>query len=70
MKRTVAMMPVVCYRTKRGDEYLAYYHHNKETAQHEVDKLNKDKPQKMWNGVKIDWDDVVEFFVDEQEERY
>lgn len=70
MKRTVAMMPVVCYRTKRGDEYLAYYHHNKETAQHKVDKLNKDKPQKMWNGINIDWDDVVEFFVHEQEEMY
>lgn len=70
MRRTVTMMPVVCYRTKKDDEYLAYYHHNKEIAQHEVDKLNKYKPQKMWNGVKIDWDDVEEFFVDEQEEMY
>jgi hypothetical protein len=69
MKKTT-IMPVVCYRTKRGNKYLAYYHHNKEIAQHEVDKLNKYKPQKMWNGVKIDWDDVEEFFVDEQEEMY
>ena len=63
MKKTT-MMPVVCYRTKRGNKYLA------QIAQHEVDKLNKYKPQKMWNGVKIDWDDVEEFFVDEQEEMY
>lgn len=64
------MIPVVCYRTKRGNECLAYYHHNREAAQREVDKLNKYKPQKMWNGIKIDWNAVVEFFVDEQEEMY
>lgn len=43
MEKTTTI-PIVCYRTKRGNKYLTYYHHNKETAQHEVDKLNKHKP--------------------------
>lgn len=64
------LYPTVCYTTKSGKSYLAYYHYSKEIAQHEVDKLNKYKPQKMWNDIKIDWDDVEEFFVDEQEEMY
>lgn len=67
MKKTVPTMPTVCYTTKNGKTYLAYYHYNKEKAQQEVDKLNKDKPNKMWNGVSIDWNDTKEFFVSEQE---
>lgn len=69
MKKTTTMS-VVCYKTKRGNKYLAYYHYNKEIAQHEVEKLNKYKPQEMRNGTKIDWNDVEAFFVDEQEEMY
>lgn len=64
-------MTVICYETKKGDTYLAYYtYKTKEEAQKEADELNTTKPAKLWNGVAIDWSDVDHYFVDEQEEMY
>lgn len=62
------MMMVICYETKKGGTYLAYYtYKTKEEAQKEADELNTTK---LWNGVAIDWSDVDHYFVDEQEEMY
>lgn len=39
------MMTVICYETKKGDTYLAYYtYKTKEEAQKEADELNTTKP--------------------------
>lgn len=65
------MITVICYETKNGDSYLAYYtYKTKEEAQKEVDELNTIKPIKLRNGEAIDWNNVNYFFVDEQEEMY
>ena len=77
MKRTV-----ICYRNneptyynkgtkweKTYNEFLAYYTYKTiEEAQKEVDEINATKPEKLWNGEKIDWTKIKEFFVSEQEE--
>ena len=65
------MMIVICYETKQGDTYLAYYtHKTKEKAQKEVDELNTTRPTKLWNGEAINWNNINHYFVDEQEEMY
>lgn len=65
------MMTVICYETKQGDTYLAYYtYKTKEEAQQEVNELNTTKPAKLWNGELINWDNINHYFVDEQEEMY
>ena len=75
------MMTTICYRTieptiynkgtdfeKRCDELLAYYTCKSiEEATTEVETLNTTKPSTMFNGEKIDWNNIKEFFVDEQE---
>lgn len=60
------MMTVICYETKKGDTYLAYYTYKTK----EADELNTTKPAKLQNGVTIDWNDIDHYFVDEQEEMY
>lgn len=60
----------VCYTTKTGESYLAYYHYNKEIAEKVVKDLNTNKPNKLFNGDPIDWNKVDKFFVHEQEEMY
>lgn len=60
-------LPVVCYITKKGQSYLSYYHYNKAMAEKEVELINKEKPLKLKNGDKVDWEEVDEFFVGEQE---
>ena len=58
----------VCRRTFDGREFLEYYTYlSKEDAQKEVDKLNEERPEKLFNGIKIDWNKTKEFFVSEQE---
>lgn len=65
------MMTVICYETKQGDTYLAYYtYKTKEEAQQEVNELNTTKPAKLWNGELINWANIDHYFVDEQEEMY
>lgn len=50
-------------------EFLAYYtHKTAEEAKAEADKLNSEKPAKLWNGKPIDWNEVEYFFASEQEE--
>lgn len=77
-------MTVVCYKTKtpvyynKGtkyestcDTFLSYYAgKSREAAQKDVDEINRTKPEKLWNGEKIDWTKVDHFFVDDQEEMY
>ena len=75
------MMTTICYRTieptiynkgteyeKSNDTFLAYYTCKSiEEATTEVEMLNTAKPSTLFNGQKIDWNEVKEFFVDEQE---
>lgn len=61
-------MTVICYRRKDGEEFLAYYtHKNLVEGAKECDELNKNRPNKLWYGEKIDWDSIKEFFVSEQD---
>lgn len=54
---------------KRCNEFLAYITNGTiEDAQKECDKLNAERPTKMWNGKKIDWTKIAYFFADEQED--
>ena len=65
------MMTVISYETKKRDKYLAYYTYKSvEEAQKEADALNTEKPTKMWNGEKIDWNEINRFYVKRQEEMY
>ena len=75
------MMTTICYRTikptiynkgteyeKSNDTFLAYYTYKSiEEATTEVETLNTTKPSTLFNGQKIDWNTVKEFFVEEQE---
>lgn len=77
------MMTVICYKThepvvynkgtkyeKKHDTFLAYYtHKSKEEAQKEVDRLNSEKPERLWNGELAHCDERT-YFVSEQEEMY
>jgi hypothetical protein len=61
----------ICYRTYDGNEYLAYYtYKNTVEAQAEADRLNTERPATLFNGEKVDWNRVKEFFVHRQEEFY
>ena len=65
------MRTVIIYKTKQNETYLAYYTYKTvEEAQKEVDKINSTKPEKLWNGEKINWDRIEKFMVNEQEEMY
>ena len=78
------MMNTICYKTrepvyynkgtkweKTCDHFLAYYtYKNDADAQAEVDKLNTEHPDKLWNGEPIDWAKIDHFFVNKQEEMY
>lgn len=66
------MRTVICYKTNTQlygvDEFLAYYtYKNIDEAKKEVEEINKNHPATLWNGQKIDWDNVKFFFVDRQE---
>ena len=64
-------MTTVCYRTKRGETFLSYYtYKTPEVTEKEVKTLNETHPEKLWNGERVDWTKVEEFFVSEQEEMY
>lgn len=62
------MSNTVCYKTKSGKSYLAYYTYNYQKAINDVNTINTTKPLKLFNGDVIDWDDITEFFVQKQEE--
>lgn len=78
------MSNTICYKTKEPvyynkgtkyesscDTFLAYYtHKSDEEALREVEKLNAEKPAKLWNGDKVDWKKVEYFFVHKQEEMF
>lgn len=71
MLNNTRLETTICYKTVKGDTYLAYYTYKTEQqAQAEVDNLNTNRPAKLWNGEHIDWTNVVEFFVYTQEEMY
>lgn len=77
-------MTVVCYKTKNPvyynkgtkwetteDRFLSYYAgKSREAAQKDVDEINRTKPERLWNGYPIDWEEVDYFYVDDQEEMY
>lgn len=73
MKKTV-----VCYQLKTPitfdgvkfyDHFLSYYTSETiEQAQADCDKMNKEKPSKLWNGKIIDWNEIDYFYASEQEE--
>ena len=61
------MCNVVCYHCKDGNEYLAYYSYcNDEAVQKEVDSLNNEKPDKLFNDLPIDWEKIEYFFASKQ----
>ena len=75
---------VICYKTikptiynegtkweSRCDHFLAYTHFpgvTIEQAQLECDKLNNEHPDKLFNGIKIDWNKIAYFYPSYQEE--
>lgn len=75
---------VVCYKLKKPiiynkgtdyemseDKFLAFYSYKtEEEAQEEVDIINKKKPERLWNGKELDWNEIDYFFVSKQEEMY
>ena len=78
------MVTAICYKTKEPvyynkgtknektcDHFLSYLTWKDEkAAQEEVDKLNAEKPNTLWNGIKVDWNTVDHFFVNIQEGFY
>ena len=76
-------MTVVCYRTKEPrywnkgtryetscDHFLSHYSHKSpEETQKEVDEINRTHPERVC-GCKVDWSEVKEFYVSDQEEMY
>lgn len=76
MKQTV-----LCYKTVNPtiynagtkyesscDTFLAcYWYNDKEKAMTECERLNTEKPAKLWNGLPIDWTKIKYFYVTEQE---
>lgn len=63
------MKTTICYKTKKGMRYLAYYTFKTlEDAVQEANQLNDSKPEKLWNGRAIDWEMVDFFFASRQEE--
>lgn len=62
------MIKTLCYRTyekKYGtDEFLHCYFTN--GTQEQVDEINRIKPEKV-HGFKVNWSEVKEFFIHEQE---
>lgn len=61
------MSIVVCYEEKStGKTYLAYYTFKSiKEAQKEIDKINAEKPEKLWNGELAKCDERT-YFVTEQ----
>ena len=41
-----------------------------EPDEEEVDIINKKKPERLWNGKELDWNEIDYFFVSKQEEMY
>ena len=69
------MKTVICYETKNPmfgrNNFLAYYtNKNLEAGQAEAEKLNTEKPEKLFNGQPIDWNNVEYFFINKQGEMY
>ena len=79
------MALAICYKTKtpvvynKGtkwetscDTFLARYFENDiKKAQAEIKRLNTEKPDRVCKqGMKIDWDKIEYFFLNEQEEMY
>ena len=68
------MKTTICYKVNKPmfgkiDTFLAYYTDKSlEEAKAECEKLNSEKPAKLWNGKKVNWEDVKYFFAKEQEE--
>lgn len=61
----------ICYKSRRWGNCLAYYAYiSDDAAQAEADKLNAEKPAKLFNDKPIDWTDVEYFFVNKQPEMY
>ena len=69
------MKTVICYETKKPTfgryDFLAYYTNKSlEAGQAEAERLNTEKPEKLFNGQPIDWNNVVRFYADKQEEMF
>lgn len=52
-------------REKKQDTFLAYLTFKKiEDAQKEAEKMNREHPEKYWNGETIDWKNIDKFFAE------
>lgn len=67
----MALVTVICYKTKWGEDFLSYMTwRTLEDAQKEADRLNREKPEVLWNGIKVDWNKIDYFFASRQEDFY
>lgn len=59
------------YETK-CDEFLAYIIGNRtlEEGQAEANRLNIERPDRLWNGQPIEWNNIEYFFATRQEAMY
>ena len=74
-RKDIHMKTVICYKVRKSmfncDHFLAYYTNmTLEQGQAEAEKLNTEKPEKLFNGQPIDWNNVLYFYADQQEEMY
>ena len=62
------MITTICYKVKNTDRtYLSYFtYKTREKAQLECNELNTKRPPRLWNGEKINWNEIDYFFVSEQ----
>lgn len=78
----MAISTVVCYKTKKPvyynkgtkwektcSDFLAYYTFKSVAdAEIEVAEINATRPEKLWNGEPINWEEIDHFYVSQQEE--
>lgn len=64
-------MLTICRREKNGNEFLEYYvYMTREEAENHAKTLNTTHPSELFNGIKVDWNKTIEFFVHEQDPMY
>lgn len=73
-------VPIICYKVKvpkvydngsTSDHFLSHYFYDTfEEAEKEAQRLNTEKPERLFNGQKINWNWVDYFYASVQEEMY
>lgn len=64
------MIRAMCYKETTGETYLAYISNAPlAKVQQDADRLNQEKPEKLWNGMPALCDERF-YYAQEQEEFY